>query len=600
VELATMQANQAPTLRRGRPAIARKTRDGVDAPLVLGRYQLYRRLGSGAFGTVWEARDQRLDRDVAVKLLARERIVGGRFEREARAAARLAHPAIVTLYEAGADDDGAYLVSELVRGATLDTLQAQGRLSDRDILKIGIALCDALSHAHAAGVVHRDVKPSNILVPDKPVTPAHPAKLTDFGVAHVVGGDSLTRTGDVVGTAAYMAPEQAAGRDAGAPADLYALALVLYEALTGLNPVRAGTAAQQARRLGAHLPPLRRQRRELPRELGCAIDLALRPKPRERGTVGELRAALAGSLPGVCDTPGIVGTAWRRTRTTVAPGRGPSAAGTTEPHFETEEQPLVRSERPAWPERALGAATAAGLAVWAASQLLSATSIAPAALALVAGGLTLVLPRIGWLALAAVIAALAAGQHHAGASLAVLAAAVIPILLMPRARTGWPLPAVAAALGSLGLAAAWPALAARAPSMWRRAALGAAGWLWVALTAAGVRIAHRPPAPAWTASPGQALHHVIVPIVTSGMWVGGVVWALAALTAPYLVSERRPAVDVVRVVVWAAALASATSTLPGVTMRPAALAGVAIGAATLLVGSLVAHLRERESFSPVP
>ena len=116
---------------------------------MLDRYRLHRRLGAGAFGTVWLARDERLDREVAVKIVPRERIVGGRFEREARAAARLSHPGIVTLYEAAADDDGAYLVSELVRGATLDELLATGRLSDRDIVAIGIALCDALAHAHA-------------------------------------------------------------------------------------------------------------------------------------------------------------------------------------------------------------------------------------------------------------------------------------------------------------------------------------------------------------------------------------------------------------------------------------------------------------------
>ena len=166
---------------------------GVSGPLVLDRYRLHRRLGAGAFGTVWLARDERLEREVAVKILPRERVMGGRFEREARAAARLSHPGIVTLYEAAVDDDGAYLVSELVRGATLDQLLDEGRLSDRDIVAIGVALCDALAHAHAQGVVHRDVKPSNVLVPEQPSTPAQLAKLTDFGVARVVGGDSLKR-----------------------------------------------------------------------------------------------------------------------------------------------------------------------------------------------------------------------------------------------------------------------------------------------------------------------------------------------------------------------------------------------------------------------
>src|SRR5437588_1312443 len=138
--------------------------------MVLGRYRLHRPLGAGGFGTVWMARDERLERDVAVKVLPRERIVDGRFEREARAAARLAHPGIVTLYEAAVDDEGAYLVSELVRGPTLDRLLAAGELSDRGIARIGIALCDALAHAHAEGVVHRDVKPSNILIPRRAST----------------------------------------------------------------------------------------------------------------------------------------------------------------------------------------------------------------------------------------------------------------------------------------------------------------------------------------------------------------------------------------------------------------------------------------------
>ena len=258
--------------RRARRARTAPAEGG--GPVVLDRYRLHRRLGAGGFGTVWQARDERLDRDVAVKLLPRERIVGGRFEREARAAARLTHPGIVTLYEAAVDDDGAYLVSELVRGATLGELLEAGRLSDRDIVEIGIALCGALAHAHGERVVHRDVKPSNVLIPERPVTPAQLAKLTDFGVARIIGGDSLTRTGDVVGTAAYMAPEQAEGLEAGAPADLYSLALVVYEALTGVNPVGTGAAARSVpppRRLpaaapaAAPRPPARAGLRDRPR-----------------------------------------------------------------------------------------------------------------------------------------------------------------------------------------------------------------------------------------------------------------------------------------------------------------------------------------------
>ena len=325
------RAGRSRTDATGPMTAATRTRGGRgrdEAPMVLRRYRLRRRLGTGGFATVWLATDERLDREVAIKILPRERVVGGRFEREARAAARLAHPGIVTLFEAAVDDEGAYLVSELVHGSTLDRLLGEGRLSDRDVVQIGIALCDALMHAHAHGVIHRDVKPSNVLIPERPTSPAGLARLTDFGVARVLGGDSLTLTGDVIGTAAYMAPEQAQGLPAGAPADLFSLALVLYEALTGVNPVRR-RPDQPARRLGMHLPPLRRQRRELPRELGQAIDLALRPRPRRAGAA---RGA-AGRVDGGRSAGSPTSRAWspsrgarRRRSAARETGRGPDGA----------------------------------------------------------------------------------------------------------------------------------------------------------------------------------------------------------------------------------------------------------------------------------
>ena len=238
VRARTRSGSEAPTDRspRSQEPADPLAATGSEGPLLLDRYRLRRRLGTGGFATVWHAHDERLDREVAIKILARERVVGGRFEREARAAARLAHPGIVTLYEAAVDDEGAYLVSELVHGSTLDQMLRAGRLSDRDVVQIGTVLCDALSHAHANGVIHRDVKPSNVLIPKRPTTPAQLARLTDFGVARVLGGDSLTLAGDVIGTAAYMAPEQAQGLAVGPSADLFSLALVLYEGLTGGQP----------------------------------------------------------------------------------------------------------------------------------------------------------------------------------------------------------------------------------------------------------------------------------------------------------------------------------------------------------------------------
>ena len=151
--------------------------------LVLDRYRLVRRLGAGGFGVVWLAHDEHLEREVAVKRIPLELDPDGRAEREALAAARLSHPAIVALYEAGRDDDAVYLVSELVRGRTLAELMRDGALSDRDVVRIGVALCDALEHAHARGVVHRDVKPANVICPDSAEEGGGVAKLTDFGIA---------------------------------------------------------------------------------------------------------------------------------------------------------------------------------------------------------------------------------------------------------------------------------------------------------------------------------------------------------------------------------------------------------------------------------
>src|SRR3954462_7032911 len=254
--------------------------------LVLERYRLGGRPGSGGFGTVWLAHDERLDRPVAVKRVpTADAEQAERARREALVAARLSHPGIVALYEAGAGESACYLVSELVRGETLGVLEAEGALSDRDVVEIGLALCDALAHAHARGVVHRDVKPGNVIVPESPEDGGAAAKLTDFGIARVVGDDALTRTGDVLGTLAYMAPEQAEGRGASPASDLYALGLVLYEALAGVNPVRGATPAETARRIGDPVPPLARLRRDLPRPLCAALDAAIEVDPRERGSV---------------------------------------------------------------------------------------------------------------------------------------------------------------------------------------------------------------------------------------------------------------------------------------------------------------------------
>ena len=605
--------HNAPTAPR-----ARERRRG-ESPLILDRYRLHRRLGAGGFGTVWLARDERLERDVAIKILPRERVVGGRFEREARAAARLSHPAIVTLYEAAVDDEGAYLVSELVRGETLGDLLDAGRLSDRDIGEIVVVLCDALGHAHDHGVVHRDVKPSNVLIPEHPASPGQLAKLTDFGVARVIGGAALTHTGDVVGTEAYMAPEQAEGLQAGAAADVYSLALVAYEALTGVNPVRTNTAAQRARRLGAHVPPLRRQRRDLPHGLGCAVDLALRPRPRERGSLGELRAAIADSIPALADTPGVVTSPWPRVPPEPAAdpdidrARWSDGAERAEnPDEEAQASPVA--ELPGWPSRALGAAATAALTWWLSENVLAHPPIAPAAAALVAAVLVAALPRIGWVTVIGSLVVVATVQERPGAAVLIAAGALAPIIMMPRRGAAWSLSAGAPALALIGLGGAWPAIAARAGSAWRRAALGATGWIWIVLvvplSGTSAYLGRLPGTPAvhtWSESLGQTVTLVLRPILSSGALAAAPVWALAALTLPWLRRSRSLVLDTVCVVVWSATLVSATGAAisiasPGaaqVTERTALIGAIA-GAIVALAPNVRERLRNGRDRGGVP
>jgi eukaryotic-like serine/threonine-protein kinase len=560
---------------------------GQDGPIVLDRYRLRRRLGTGGFATVWRARDERLDRDVAIKILPRERVVGGRFEREARAAARLAHPGIVTLYEAAVDDEGAYLVSELVHGTTLDRLLGAGRLSDRDVVLIGIALCDALAHAHANGVIHRDVKPSNVLVPNRPTSEAGLARLTDFGVARVVGGDALTMTGDVIGTAAYMAPEQAQGLPAGAPADLFSLALVLYEGLTGVNPVRTGAAGAYGRRLGMHLPPLRRQRRELPRELGQAIDLALRPRPSERGRLDDLKASLTAAAARVGDEPGVVAEPWRPRTSTRRAAADEDQLRVEDRRARTAERSLVTQkgdqdpgrEREKthipWPRRALAGAAAAALSVWLARHAPGSSPVPAAATACLAGLLVAAFPRAGWIGLTAFMATGLVIHSHAGAALILVAAALVPVVLAPRDGPAWPLSAGAPALGAIGLAGAWPAAAGLAGSAWRRAVVALTGWLWLVVVRAP-----------WTESVSNATHHTLVPILTTSTLIGGAVWAAAAVVLPWAQVRRSPVLECVLLTTWAVALGLATSAVASLGPGPRISTAAALGGA--FAGAIVA------------
>ena len=541
--------------------------------VVLSRYRLCRRLGTGGFGTVWLARDERLERDVAIKLLPRERLHFARFEREARATARLNHPGIVTLYEAAADDEGAYLVSELVRGHTLGRLLEEGRLSDQDIIRIGVALCDALEYAHRSGVVHRDLKPSNILVPEAPVSGADMAKLTDFGVARLVGGDSLTRTGDVIGTTAYMAPEQAEGREAQPCADLYSLALVLYEALTGVNPLRLTAPGVRGGRLGIHLPAVRRHRRDLPREVAGGIDLALRPRQRERGTILELRSALVASLGRVGDAPGIVAAPWPSSRRDATDellrvwtereqdeGDEPSDRPDAASRRNLLQLPATRP-RIGRLSRTLAAGSAAVATAWFATGVVSPSAGVPALAILGAALLVAITPRLGWLTLIFAAVVVLVLQDKPGGALVLAIAALPVIILLFRSGERWPHPTLTAGLAVVGLGGVWPALAGRGISAWQRVTLGLTGWAWLL---AGDLLAGRagylrlpaavPGRRVWMGSLYDAVHGLFPALLSGGLLTPAIVWAGGALVLPWIADQVTLGQKVVVSAAWAAAI----------------------------------------------
>jgi hypothetical protein len=212
----------------------------LEGRILDGRYQLGSLLGAGGMARVYVATDRVLERQVAVKVLspsdAQDPVFVERFRREARAAARLSHPNIVAVFDSGSDADQPYLVMEYVPGQSLAQLLArQGRLAPRRAVELAIQVCAALAAAHAQGLVHRDIKPANVLV-----SPDGQVQVSDFGIVKAAAATTLTGTGTVLGTAAYLSPEQAQGGPVDARSDLYGLGCVLYELLCGSPPFGSG------------------------------------------------------------------------------------------------------------------------------------------------------------------------------------------------------------------------------------------------------------------------------------------------------------------------------------------------------------------------
>lgn len=269
------------------------------ATVLGGRYRLERRVAQGGMAEVWLGTDLSLNRQVAVKLLkphlASDPVIAERFRREAIAVASVSHTNIVQVFDAVADGDRQAVVMQYVDGKTLRRLlDEQKQLSPELTVHIGMALAGALDAAHAAGLVHRDVKPGNVMV-----TPDGKVLLTDFGIAKALGGgDDLTSDNVMMGTAKYLSPEQVRGRRLDGRADLYALGLVLYECLAGKVPFQGETDADTAlARLQRDPTDLTRLRPTLPGGLVDVITKLVQREPDDRFTTGaEVRAALSRAL----------------------------------------------------------------------------------------------------------------------------------------------------------------------------------------------------------------------------------------------------------------------------------------------------------------
>jgi hypothetical protein len=257
--------------------------------LVLGRYRPLRPLGRGASGSVWLARDERTGLDVALKIVTREGKREARAAREAEAAARLRHPRCVRAYDFGADAGHVYIAYEYVQGKTLREALRAGELTDGQAVEAAAQVLDGLAHAHANGIVHRDVKPSNVLLePGDSVS----VRLLDFGLAQLDEADTLTAVGDVPGTLAYIAPERLGGQDATEASDVWSVGVMLWEALAGSHPFWGVPLPQVAQAIESGAPPLQRERPDLPKPLLATVAGALAPDPAQRPAAGALAADL--------------------------------------------------------------------------------------------------------------------------------------------------------------------------------------------------------------------------------------------------------------------------------------------------------------------
>jgi hypothetical protein len=525
----------------GRDPVSSAAYAPPDRALVLDRYRALKPLGRGGSGSVWLARDERTGLDVALKIVPREGKRAARAAREMEAASRLRHERCVRAYDFGEDAGHVYIAYEYLRGCTLrETLRTDG-LDDAAAVEIAAQVLDGLAHAHRSGIVHRDVKPSNVLVEEGD---GISVRVLDFGLAQFDEADTLTAVGDVPGTLAYIAPERLGGEEASERSDVWAVGVILWESLAGSHPFWGVPLPDVASTIASGAPPLSARRGDLPRRLLAAVDSALSVDPAKRPTAAWLAAELREAFV-VPRRPRPDRRREPRKRRS-APGARPAAAA------------LPASERLV-PAGLAAFGTAVGgslLPFWPTPVL--------AALAVVAALTTLRAPRLG-LALALATPVFALGNVALAAALVYGALALGWLAVTWRdARAGlafWAGPL----LSSIGLLALLPLAVQPARGAWRRglhagtgvlAAAAVAGLSGSALPLGGVVVGDL--GIAQTERPADVLHALGTVLTASPeLATTALALALVAIVLPRMAARGRwgiaclGALQVTLVLAWA-------------------------------------------------
>jgi serine/threonine-protein kinase len=484
--------------------------------LVLGRFRPLRPLGSGGSGSVWLVRDEQSARDVALKVVPREGKAGSRAEREVEAAARLRHPRCLRALAFERDDEHVYVAYEYVRGKTLRQCLRSGELDDGASVEVAAQVLDALGHAHGKKILHRDVKPGNVMVEDdEPLS----IRLLDFGLAQLEEADTLTAVGDVPGTLAYIAPERLAGHEADGAADIWSVGVLLWEALAGKHPFSSFSPLETARRVQEGAPPLASLRPDLPRALTATVDRMLHPDPAGRPSAKQAASALRLAWSEVSERPRALSS-----RTTLADRAG--HAGLT--------------------------AVFAGMTAWLLPFFPSGWPVLLAALA----ALTAVVSPTAGLALALAVPILPIGNVSLGLAVVYSALGALWLVLFWRDPRSSFLFLLGPALAPLQALPLLPVLV-RARGLVRRAALAGAGAL-AAAAVAGIREQHTLDLHA-TASPRQALGALLTYLgERPEVWVLALVLVAATVAAPFARSR-----GLWGIAVWGSAFVGAALIAPG-------------------------------------